>query len=76
MPPDGVGSLEGILGYRADIADREKHTSSGLDELSCNVSTDVSTVNQNANESDKIRKPDPPGIPFTTLIHQPMIISV
>ena len=45
MPPEGVGSLEGMLGYSADIADRVKQTSSGLDELSCNVSTDVSTVN-------------------------------
>ena len=76
MPPEAVGSLEGMLGYSADIADRVKQTSSWLDELSCNVSSDVSTVNQNANESDKIRKPDPPGIPFTTKIHQPMIISV
>ena len=32
-----VGSLEGILGCRADTAERVKQTSSGLDELSCEV---------------------------------------
>ena len=43
-----------------------KLTSPGFDELNRNLTQcDVSSVSQNSNDTDKSRKPDPPGIPST-----------